>query len=402
MSYEKPTRLRIGMHGKFAGKDYRLVGRVVMGVIDDGETYYWNEFNLEAADGTTADLVYEETERGGEWRLFTLFDPEYPITAADAATKRVGDHLNLTGTDVHVTLRDTSRVYRIEGKAPEGVEVGDVAHYFNAEAGNIMQVVSWTGDEVECYDGVNLARGAVMAAFNLPYSEGDRLGLGKTFTSLSGSGSNTDDNDSGAKLLLKGVLVLGILLIIFGRGYSCSTSYQSPPVKTILAGPSPFAVGASGRLKDKNYHVTGHAVAEMAEVGAKWERHEYQLTDDDGTIDLLVCGWKPGDKNWTLFASLAPLVPPTAKECAGKKVGDPVNVAGVVGPVSEIFLCNLRQIEGKPVDDTQNPSQYFGYLARSEYDSLFVRWNQNVIRFRCGTSIPVNTATAAFSSPPGK
>src|ERR1017187_7685565 len=100
MSFENPTRLRIGMLGHFAGKDYRLVGRVVMGVTDDGETYYWNEFNLEAQDGTHADLVYGETERGGEWRLFTMFEPEYPMTAADAASKRGGGRLNLTGTDV--------------------------------------------------------------------------------------------------------------------------------------------------------------------------------------------------------------------------------------------------------------------------------------------------------------
>ena len=146
MNFANPTRLRIGMHANFGGRDYRLIGRVVMGVTDDGETYYWNEFNLEARDGSCADLVYEETERGGEWRLFTMFEPEYPMTATDAATKRVGDSLNLTGTDVRVTLRDTSRVYHIESKAPEGVEVGDVANYFNAEAGDVMQVVSWPGE----------------------------------------------------------------------------------------------------------------------------------------------------------------------------------------------------------------------------------------------------------------
>lgn len=142
MSFDNPTRLRIGMHGNFAGKDYRVAGRVVMGETEGGETYYWNEFNLESTDGSYADLVFEETERGGEWRLFTLFEPEYPMTAADAATKRVGDHLNLTGENIRITLRSASRVYHIEGQAPEGVEVGDVANYFNAEAGNIMQVVS--------------------------------------------------------------------------------------------------------------------------------------------------------------------------------------------------------------------------------------------------------------------
>src|SRR5450631_4015278 len=114
MSFENPTLLRTGMHGNFAGKEYCLVGRVVMGETEDGETYYWNEFNLEADDGGNADLVYEETEHGGEWRLFTMFEPECPITAADAATKRVGDRINLTGEDVRITVRSSSRVYHIE------------------------------------------------------------------------------------------------------------------------------------------------------------------------------------------------------------------------------------------------------------------------------------------------
>ena len=187
MSFENPTRLRIGMHANFGGKDYRLVGRVVMGVTDDGDTYYWNEFSLESRDGSQADLVYEETERGGEWRLFTMFEPEYPMTATDAATRRVGDSLNLTGTDVRVTLLDTSRVYRIEGLAPEGVEVGDVANYFNAESGEVMQVVSWTGDEIEFFNGVNLSSGVVNSAFNLPQ---EPSGFARNLSALSSSGSD--------------------------------------------------------------------------------------------------------------------------------------------------------------------------------------------------------------------
>ena len=179
MSLANPTRLRLGMQGTFSGKTYRLVGRVVMGVDDGGEIYYWNEFNLEASDGGGATLVFEDTERGGEWRLFTMFEPEYPMTAVDAATKHVGDRLNLTDTEVRVTLRGTSRVYRIEGKAPEGIKVRQYAKYFNAEAGNLMQVVSWTGDEVEYYDGETLSRRAVETAFNLPRA---------AFSSLSGSG----------------------------------------------------------------------------------------------------------------------------------------------------------------------------------------------------------------------
>jgi hypothetical protein len=394
MSFENPTRLRIGMHGNFGGKDYRLIGRVVMGETEDGETYYWNEFNLQAKDGSSADLVYEETERGGEWRLFTMFEPEYPLTAADAATKRVGDSINLTGEDVRVTLRSSSRVYRIEGEAPEGIEVGAEANYFNAEAGDIMQVVSWTGEDVDFYNGVNLARGVVNSAFNLP-PEPAGFSSGKIFSTLSGSSSG--NYDSGVKFLLKGGAVIFLFIIIFGRGFSCSTDYEAAPVKKISAGPPPLTVGANGKLKDKNYRITGHAVVETAEVGLDFERQEYQLTDDYGKTDLLVCGLNPGDKDWTLFTALAPLLPPSAKECAAKKVGDTVNVDGVVGPVREIFLCTLRQIEGSGLMDGQNPSQCFGYLAQTEYGgSLLVRWNSRTITFWHGINVPANTA--AFAS----
>ena len=86
------------------------------------------------------------------------------MTAADAATKQAGDPLNLDGTAVRVTLVDESRVCDIEGEAPEGVEVGDVARYFNAESGNTMQVVSWTGEEVEYFRGKSLRNSAFSAS----------------------------------------------------------------------------------------------------------------------------------------------------------------------------------------------------------------------------------------------
>ena len=111
--------------------------------------------------GESATLVYEETEHGREWRLFTLFEPGVSDDRRGRRhqTRRRPD-LNLDGTDVRVTLVDQSRVYHIEGQAPEGVELGDVADYFNAEGGNNMVVVSWTGEEVECYRGHGSFRGS--------------------------------------------------------------------------------------------------------------------------------------------------------------------------------------------------------------------------------------------------
>ena len=286
MNFENPTRLRLGMSGNFGGKDYRVVGRSVLGESESGGTYYWNEFNLETSSGEHATLVYDETEPASQWRLFTLFDPEYPMTAADAASKRVGDRLNLTGHDVRVTFRGASRVYYLEGQAPEGEEVGTVAEYFNAAAGGVMQVVSWTGEEVEYYNGVNLSRGMVASAFGLPPELGGAGG--RLFSPFSGADSS--NYTSGRRIATLAAIVLILLFVIFGRGFSCSSAYEAAPVNRVSAGAPPLAVGATGTLFDKEYRVTAHALVEIAEVGSKWDRHEYELADDYGSRCLLVCG----------------------------------------------------------------------------------------------------------------
>jgi hypothetical protein len=396
MSFENPTLLRIGMHGDFGGRDYRLTGRVVMGETEDGETYYWNEFNLESKDGGYADLVYEETDRGGVWRLFTLFVPDYPMTAADAATKRVGDRINLTGEDVRITLCSSSRVYHLEGKAPEGVEIGDVANYFNAQAGNDIQVVSWTGEDVEYYNGVTLPQGVVAAAFNLP-----RASQASPFSgSSSWLGGNAPDFQNGAKYLLRAAAVAFFFIIIFGRFFSLPTAHESTPVKKVSAPAPPLAVGATGRLLNRNYHVTAHAVVEIAEVGARFERHEYQLTDDDGQTGLLVCGMKPGDPDWKFFTALYVPLPSRPQEFAAKKTGEKVDLDGFAGTVRELFLSTPRQVEGSDPADWQAGDLRFGFEAQGDRGLLMARWNNLAVVLQRGTAIPARDAANAFAAPP--
>src|ERR1039457_1444949 len=99
------------MTGKLSDKQYRVVGRVVLGEEEEGGTYYWNEFNLESDAGEIDTLVYQETERGGEWGLLQMFQPGRPMPAVGAATKRAGDPLGLDGTHMFVRLVSKSRVY---------------------------------------------------------------------------------------------------------------------------------------------------------------------------------------------------------------------------------------------------------------------------------------------------
>ena len=123
MNFKNPTYIHVGQSATYAGLTWQVLGRVVLGVVEHGETYYWHEFNLQSDTGDTATLVFERTERGAEWRWFTQFQPQYPLTAEDAATQEVGDQLNLEGTDVRVSLVETSRIYFIEGQPAEGEHV---------------------------------------------------------------------------------------------------------------------------------------------------------------------------------------------------------------------------------------------------------------------------------------
>lgn len=393
MSFENPTRLRIGMHGNFGGKDYRIVGRSVLGETEGGQTYYWNEFNLETGPGEQATLVYEETEGGGKWRLFTMFEPLNPLTAADAASKRVGNRLDLGGDTLWVTFCGSSRVYYIEGKGPEGEDVGDVARYFNAGSGDVMQVVSWTGSEVEYYNGVTLAPGMIPAAFNLPYEAGVRSNLAGKLSSF--SDSDSENQYLSSKIFLWALAIVIFFFIFLGRSW-WSFDRVAAPVQKIPAGAAPLAVGTAGNIRDRHYRVTAHAVVEIDETGSIFERHEYQLADDGGHPHHLVCGWGPGDKRWVLFSPLEPLEPPRAVECAAKKVGDHVNVAGVAGAVRELFQSTIRGADGDSKIEWLNGTTRFGFLAGSPSDLLLARWSSGFtgnVTFERGQAVPADAVT---------
>ncbi len=207
MSYANSTPLRIGATGTLNGWRVRVAGRVVLGVSEGGETYYWNEFNLVDDSGNSATLVLEETEQGPEWKLFRAIEPLHPLDARAAAEKHVGDQVNLDGRPVAVTLTGASRVYHIEGEAPEGVEVGDVANYFNADTGDRMLVASWTGHEIEFYEGLDVPPETLATAFGLPRH---------TFSAAGFSGGKAGTAATTSRGFLRVVVIVLGLFSFFG------------------------------------------------------------------------------------------------------------------------------------------------------------------------------------------
>jgi len=388
MIYHNPTPITVGMTGTFDGTQYRVVGRVVMGVVEGGQIYYWQEFNLETDAGESATLVYERTERGGEWRFFTLFEPQYPITAEDAATKRVGDPLNLDGTDVRVTLLEQSRVYHIEGKAPEGVEIGDLANYFNAERGDAMDVVSWTGQEVECYHGVTLPPNVILTAFNI------RLPV---FSSLVQSLNSGQGSSGTARKVLFGLVAA---LIALGGLVYFIPSRRPPAVIKASAPPSRLKTGSVGRLRGTDFRIQSHALVEVALVGRQFQRHEYSLVSDNGDKALLVCGSKPGAKDWILFIPLQPADPLTPRQAGAIRLGQTVTVDDVVAKVSELFQSTVHLAEAAEADAPNKGDVLYCFAGSDGYYHLLVRWNASRIEFFQGQALAETDVTAAFKPPP--
>lgn len=394
MSFENPTPIRIGMNGTFNGRRYRVAGRVVMGVEVDGENYFWNEFHLVCPEGREATLVYEEGESGGEWRIFTLFDPGLTLTAAEAAAKRVGDRLNLDGHDMRVTLVDESRVYHIEGEAPEGVELGDVAHYFNAETGNRMVVVSWTGEEVEFYRGVDVSPGLVAGAFGLRAAALSSLGQAASLLTT----SSFDGSTAVPNLVVK--ILVGFLAVVIGvvSYSSCSPRLRRPTLTRIAAPRAPLTLGAEGRWETRTWQVQGHIVADVREVGQRFDRHEYLLVNDQEHRARLICGLKPGDKEWFFFTPIEPTSALTPQQAAALRGGDTVNVDGNVATVTGIFQSVTGSIEARNLPGLRIGVVSFGFVARANATLLCAQWNAEGIEFYRGKPVMPKDVTSVFSS----
>ena len=392
MSFANLTPINLGMTGTFADHTYRVAGRVVMGMKEAGEIYYWNEFNLLGADGPSATLVQEVTEYGVRWRIFTLFDPQNPISAPEAAAKSVGDTINLDGHALNITLVDESRVYFIEGQAPEGVEVGDVARYFNAELRDVMIVVSWTGDEVEFYRGLDLPRSAVAAGFG--------LGVEKMGPSLPLSSATS--KPASQSWVPKLVIAVFALVFFINWGPSCRSSFQrAAPVKPKLAA-SPLAVGAEGRFGDTVWRIAGHAVVEVASVGRLFDRHEYHLADAAGNKALLVHGSVLDASDWILFTPFQPVTPLTAPQAAALRLGDRLDVDGTIARVSSHVLATIRLVDGEVPPEVTNGAMFYGFRAEAGTRPILARWNKTSLTFYQGTTWPVKDLTNAFSGPRAK
>lgn len=384
MSNSNPTALRLGATGTLDGRRYTVAGRTVLSVVVDGETYYWNEFNLVDSSDNALTLVYEDAEDGSEWKLFKLFEPTLPMSVAEAVTKQIGDWVNFGGVEAQVTLVDRSRIVFVEGRVPEGVATGVEAEYFNAESGDRMIVVSWSGDEVEYYDGGVTSARRIEAAFGLPRAEVNQRGF---FDRLANA------PDFSTYFVIAAVVIAMAVAGFFvysGRRNSESRLARPLPEKRMATAP-PLPIAAAGILRGKNFRVVARALVEVSRLGDRFDGYEYALMTPGNERALLIEALQGKSTDWYLLTPTGTAADLSPFAAASFRQGRPAVIGGHSMHTAQLFQLRVISETGDDSALSWPAGMTHGFLAKSDNvdvdgsEWMLARWTETGIEsYRIG------------------
>jgi hypothetical protein len=388
MNFGNPTPLRLGASGLLDGHRCRVTGRAVYGVVEHGETYYWNEFRLVDDSGDLATLVYEEAESGPTWQLFLPFTPARPIPAYEAEVRPVGQTIELEGVLATIKFKGKSFLHFLEGERSDDEHVGDVANYFNAESDNREFVVSWTDDKVECYRGKNLTAARVAEAFGLPVPQPG------VSSRLFGENPSWDHARLPAPVIFAFVAVAIVVFWMVDRA-SDPNREVSPPAKQITAIPS-LALEQPGTLDKDIFTALGQTKLEIADVERTYDAGEFNLVGVDRQPAILFPDLYVQRDTWLLLRAANRPEELTPYTAAGKNPGGTVTVDGRVFTVTRLVRFKAVGATGKSDPLLQIGAFEYGFLAHIQDQWLLVRWNESDLELFSGHPVPEREVLAAF------
>ena len=373
------------MRGMLLGVQYRVAGRMRMSLQADGQTWFWTEYYLVGPNDSDATLVYEDADGGAAWRLFKWVDLDPPMSAAQAASRQEGDSVELLGRTARVTSVGDTRVWNVDGQAPDGVQEGDTARCFNAERGNEMVVVSWTGDEVECYSGQLISPYVVKAAFNLTEAP----------TGLTSVPAATRESSNPIASRILSWAILAVSLTSVALMVASAVHSNSPRKLERLTVSKPrLQPGKSGTLAGERYRIQSRITVEIQRVGRSHTRHEYLLVNSAGESAVLIQGSESSDGVWSLLKPIVPKPELTPSQAGEAKLGDPVLQTESPLRLTQMFQTRVLSVQG------EHPwfvgAFLYGFEARGDDNRAVARWRPDTIEVHQAVSLAASDVTAAF------
>jgi hypothetical protein len=346
----------------------------VLGAQEDGEIYTWNEFYLKDDSGHEATLTWEQTEEGISWKLFQYFEPGTPLDYAKASRIKLGDRVNIDGLEAKVDYVGESQVYLIEGEAPEGVQLGDKARYFNAWLGNNQLVVSWTGNEVEHFLGDVLSERQVARAY------------GVSMPAPASAGSYVSAQSRGVfgsfpiKTFLVGILALcAIVFYVLAPGSCASSGKGSGRVQTAPA--ASYGVGALESFLGNDYRIESRALVECARADGTHFCRLYVLKRSDGALLRLIQGTDQARDEWLVLKEETAPADFLPGELGSFKVGNLLPYGTLSYQVRRLQRFRLVSYEGGKPDGFVSGAFRYGFFAQETGGStLLFDWDAASVR----------------------
>jgi len=163
--------------------------------------------------------------------------------------------------------------------------------------------------------------------------------------------------------------------------------------------PTLLRVGATGRIDDRGYTVRCRVVLSVRIKGELYYWNEYLL--DDGSGDLVTLCYEEDETGcvWRLFSELAPLRALSAREAAGKRVGDQVDLGRGPLRVTLVNRSRVVHIEGNPPEWLTLGDEADFFNAEANGRMLVVSWTGEEVEYYYGGTLPRRHVAEAFGLP---
>jgi len=160
-----PSILKLGQKGRFKGKTYEIIGRVLMKQKSGLDSFYWQEYLLFSPSAGYAWL--EESQ--GHWVFLqkTKRKPDFNPTRRGLDFEEEDYFINHVGETYHCWEKGVAQVDYVEGEFPYHLQKGDKYRFMEAISPPLILVAEWTENEIEWMTGSYWKHTSVQKAFGL-------------------------------------------------------------------------------------------------------------------------------------------------------------------------------------------------------------------------------------------